>query len=156
PGDAPHHAPLPGASHPQVAQVLPPAVGAAMKALTESRARALIDAHFERRISPSQERSMRAHLVGCDACGRYYESHLLFERITAGSAQTKERLADGLGLSLAPQRTSAAWVLGAVLAAAAVAMLVVRATGARHATAEFAARGGGREEAPHVSVYALN
>ena len=58
-----------------------------MKVLTESRARALIEAHFARRISPSDERVLRAHLELCDACGKVYDAHLLFERITGDSAR---------------------------------------------------------------------
>jgi hypothetical protein len=127
-----------------------------MKSLSEARARALIDAHFARRISPARERDMRAHLAGCDSCGKYYESHLLLETITARSAQARERLANGLGLSIAPQRGSATWVFAATLATAASAVVLARAVGVRH-DAEFAARGGAREdEAPRVHVYKLN
>jgi hypothetical protein len=133
-----------------------------MTALTEAHARALIDAHFERRISPSNERVMRAHLASCDACGEYYESHLLLERVTRGSEGTRERVAAGLGLTLPAERTNRAWILStAFAAAAAVALTVGRSETVRHAPGdvhaeEFAARGGDADATPHVLVYKMN
>jgi hypothetical protein len=125
-----------------------------MKPLFESNARSLIDAHFARRISPAREHAMRAHLAGCDACGKYYQAHLLFERITAGNERTRERLADGLGLRVTP-RANAPWVAAAALAATVAAMVLVHETAARH-DREFAARGGAHDEPPRVLVYRLN
>jgi hypothetical protein len=130
-----------------------------MKPLTESRARALIEAHFARRISPHNERMMRAHLELCEACGKVYNAQLMFERITAGSAQTRERLGAGLGFQIASQRASAPWMLAAGLAVAVAALILLRIAGAKHESAkqeaEFAARGSAKVEMPRMRVYAL-
>lgn len=129
-----------------------------MKTLTESRARALVDAHFARRISPEDERILRAHLEVCDDCVKVYDAHLLFERIT-DPGQSRERLAAGLGFRVAPRRPSAPWVLTLGFAAALAALLLLHLTIARHEgtrqEAEFAARGAARTESPRILAYAL-
>jgi hypothetical protein len=130
-----------------------------MKRLTESRARALIEAHFARRISPSEERLLRAHLELCEACAKVYDAHLLFENITGEGVRWKERIAAGLGVDAATQRSASLWWLGAGFAAA-TALLLLRVGGPQHGGAsaepEFAARGVAVAEVPHVLVYALD
>ncbi len=135
-----------------------------MTPITESRARSLIEAHFSRRISPHNERMLRAHLSLCEACVKVYDAHLMFERITAGSSMARERLAAALGFRVATQRATTLWVLAAGFAAALAALAVLRVAGAKHEgvkqETEFAARGGaqvgGHEvEAPRMLVYAL-
>ncbi len=129
-----------------------------MEPLTESRARALIEAHFARRISPSEERVLRAHLALCDACGKIYDAHILFESVTGESARWRDRLATGLGVDAAAPRATAPWWLAAGFAAAA-ALLLFRVGAAKHRDAspepEFAARGAASTEAPRVLLYAL-
>jgi hypothetical protein len=129
-----------------------------MKLLTESRARSLIESHFAKRISPADERRMRSHLALCEACGRVYNAHLLFESITAGStaagsALARERLAAGLGFRAGSQRAIGTWV--GALACAAAALIALRVGSAKH-DAEFAVRGSAERQAPRVLVYALS
>jgi hypothetical protein len=130
-----------------------------MKPLSESRARALVDDHFARRISPENERILRAHLEVCDDCVKVYDAHLLFERITGDAAQSRERLAAGLGFHVASRRPSAPRVLAMGLAAALAALFLVHLTIARHESTkqetEFAARGAARVETPRILAYAL-
>jgi hypothetical protein len=143
-----------------------------MTPITESRARSLIEAHFSRRISPDNERRLRAHLSLCKACVKVYDAHLMFERITAGSPMVsgRERLGAALGFRVASsQRATTLWGLAAGFAAALAALAVLRVAGANHEgvkqETEFAARGGahvgggergGRDaEAPRMLVYAL-
>jgi hypothetical protein len=130
-----------------------------MKRLTESRARALIEAHFSRRISPSEERIMRAHLEACEACGKVYDAHLLFEKMSGESERWRDRLATGLGLDTGRQRAAApVWLAAGFVAAAALLLLRVGAAkhGGANAEPEFAARGTMVAEEPRVRVYTLD
>jgi hypothetical protein len=131
-----------------------------MKPLTESRARALIDAHFERRISPEDERVLRAHLEVCGDCVKVYDAHLLFERITGDAAQSRERLAAGLGFKPTLRRTRAPWIAGIGFGGALAAAFLLHVAGARQEGArqehEFAARGVLPDESPRTLAYALS
>jgi hypothetical protein len=131
-----------------------------MKPLTESRARALLDAHFDRRISPEDERLLRAHLEVCSDCVKVYDAHLLFERITGDAAQSRERLATGLGFKPSLRRARAPWIAGAGFGGALAALFLLHVAGARQEgvgqETAFAARGVAQEESPRILAYALS
>jgi hypothetical protein len=101
------------------------------------RMRAVVDAHFEARISPSRERKMRAHLPECADCRAYYERHLLLARIMPDAPSAERRLRHGLGLRL-PGRGSPRFMV----AAAAFSTLVFAIWSASvHHGGKFTARG---------------
>src|SRR5262245_4374923 len=88
-----------------------------------SEARA-IDRHFAGTISVAGERTLRAHLPGCDACRVYYRRHLVVEATLPGALGAERRLARGLGIA-APARR---WVPAAMVAVGALAaVLALRA-----------------------------
>lgn len=117
--------------------------------------RALIDAHFEARISPDQERALRGHLAGCEKCRGYYERHLIVAAIDPIAPSPRERIAAGLGIAPArhPGRT---WPLvGTALAATlfvTIPLLRARPSG------EYTPRGAGpaANAAPAFFVYRVD
>jgi hypothetical protein len=88
--------------------------------------RGRIEDHFARRLKPAAERSMREHLPGCAACKRYYERHLLLQRLDPKASEAQARLGQALGLVPAPVSRVARG--GAMLAAAAVLALGIYVT----------------------------
>jgi hypothetical protein len=114
------------------------------------RLRRLVDAHFGGTLDPDGERRMRAHLPGCERCRRYYERHLLLEKLDPAGLGAEVRIARGLGLR--PRRkTAAAWAFAGACAAAALTVALVP----RHKPMDqgFAARGGPGAERAEVFVY---
>ncbi len=121
--------------------------------------RRLVDLHFEGRIQPDEERALREHLPGCEACRAYYERHMLLARLDPAGRPMEQRLARGLGLSAPrPDNGRKAWLLAGsgALAAAAAAVLFSLVLRAPDPDDGFSPRGGGTEApATEVRVYAL-
>jgi len=76
-------------------------LGAAADCPNEQKICKLIDAHFRMRISPKDERTMRAQLSTCASCKAYYERELLLAQMDPKAPTARARLAAGLGLSVA-------------------------------------------------------
>ncbi len=91
--------------------------------------RGCIEDHFARRLKPAAERTMREHLPDCVPCKRYYERHLLLQRLDPKASAAQERLGQALGLVPAPVsvvgRSAAVMAVAAVLA---VGVFVTRPT----------------------------
>ena len=106
--------------------------------------RALVDGHFGRGLSPARERTLRAHLPGCDACRAHYERHLLLAELDPRVPSAKQRLARGLGLRATAPRPVRAWASGLMLVATAAcaALLVLPRLQSEEAGDGFTARGG--------------
>ncbi len=128
--------------------------------------RALVDGHFEGRLTPAQESRLRAHLPMCAECTEYYERRVLFASLDPAALPLEERLAIGLGL---PRVESDAYagppadapaasarrgrVVATVIAlVAAAAVLLFWFLGKRPADEGFASRGG-HPSAPVVRVF---
>jgi hypothetical protein len=79
-----------------------------------------IDRHFAGSISVADERAMRAHVSGCDACRGYYDRHVIVEAALGGLG-AQRRLAVGLGLRAG---RASRWLAPAMCAAAACVVLV--------------------------------
>jgi hypothetical protein len=101
---------------------------------------AMIDRHFAGRISVADERAMRDHVASCEACRGRYRRHLVVEALDPDALGTQRRLAVGLGLR---PRRRARWLVPAVLAFAAWALVVGGRGGSHH---DMTARGGGRDD----------
>ena len=87
----------------------------------------LVDAHFKGTIAIDEERTMRAHLVTCDACRARYRRHLLLGTLNPQALPAEARIAQGLGVRKTAPRSPLAWIAPALaLAAAAVVLLLVR------------------------------
>lgn len=84
----------------------------------------LVDRHFAMRIRPSQEKDLRKHLIGCQACTARYERHLALASLDPRAADAKRRLAVGLGLQ-GRRAPRAVPVLAAAAACALVAGLLL-------------------------------
>jgi hypothetical protein len=97
-------------------------------ACPERRYGRLVDAHFSGRLSPAGERRMRGHLVACEPCRGYYDRHLLLATVDPdGARPMRDRLARGLGFSLArpqPRRWPVLATAGALAAACALVLMV--------------------------------
>ena len=106
--------------------------------------RALVDGHFGRGLSAARERTLRAHLPGCDACRAHYERHLLLAELDPRAPSAKQRLARGLGLRATAPRPVRAWASGLMLVATAAcaALLVLPRLQTEDAGDGFTARGG--------------
>lgn len=99
----------------------------------------LVDRHFALRIRLREERALREHLTGCQACAARYERHLALASLDPRAADSKSRLAVGLGLE-ARRASRAIPVLAAAIACALVAGIVLlRPSG--EGGARYAARG---------------
>ena len=113
----------------------------------------LVDAHFASTITPKEERTMRAHLEGCEKCRARYAKRALLARLDPDAPRPEDRIARGLGIGDRGKRARIlrfAPMAGALLAAAAL-LLFLRAP----RDDGFHARGGGLVDAavPHVLVY---
>jgi hypothetical protein len=92
----------------------------------------LVDAHFAGIIDPSEERTMRAHVVVCEACRRRYRRQLLVARLDPSAPSLEDRLARGLGFAPATSgstvgaRVRKLVPLVAAVAMAAAVLLVLR------------------------------
>lgn len=95
-----------------------------MKALSHPAARSLIRAHFALRIAPTDERRLRLHLSDCPACHAQYERHRMLAELDPSAPTYEQRVAKGLGLAVANERTSRAPMFWS-LAAAALALCVL-------------------------------
>jgi len=106
---------------------------------------ALVDRHFEGRISPDEERVLRDHLAGCAACRERYQRRLLLQRLDPRALPARERLAVGLGLT----KSRRPWMLPVALlapaAAAVILLLLLLPRPAPVPDAGFVTRGGGTE-----------
>jgi hypothetical protein len=112
-----------------------------------------VDAHFRGSIDPESERRMRAHLPGCERCRRYYDRHLLLEKLDPAGLGPEVRLARGLGLR-SRNKPVALWAFAGACAAAAVLFAILPRT---KATDEgFAARGGAGPERAEIFAYRTN
>ncbi|WNG47119.1 hypothetical protein F0U60_25575 [Archangium minus] len=117
----------------------------------------LVDRHFAASISPEDERRMRTHVTGCATCRDRYTRLELLSRLDPRAPKAQERLARGLGFSShAVSVRSTPWIPTlTVLAAACVALLLVRVPGVREDTA-FTPRGGEAVAGPaRLVVYAV-
>src|SRR5262249_3337052 len=102
---------------------------------------AAIDRHFAGRISVADERRMRDHVAGCDACRGRYRRHLVAEAVDPSRALgAQRRLAVGLGLRALRRRR---WLVPAIMAAAACVAIATWRGGTRD---EMTARGGERDD----------
>ena len=62
--------------------------------------RSSVDRHFQRRIRPSEESGLRAHLDHCPLCRHRYDRHLLLGQLLPRRREdAADRLATGLGLA---------------------------------------------------------
>lgn len=122
--------------------------------------RGRIEDHFARRLKPAAERSMREHLPDCATCKRYYERHLLLQRLDPKASAAQERLGQALGLVPTPVSVaarSAAVVAVAALLAVGVYMTRPAVPGlsdSAHASG-FAARGAPLPEPEPLRVYRI-
>jgi hypothetical protein len=110
-----------------------------MNPLSSRCVRPLIDAHFAGALSPPNERALRAHLPGCEACRGYYHRHLILAKLDPRAIGAEERIAAGLGLRVR-RKSTPAWSLA--LAFCAVAALFVVVPFVKKGPADFTARGG--------------
>jgi len=116
--------------------------------MSACRERAHVDRHFAGTISTRDERSLRAHLLECDACHAYYGRHHLLSQLDPTALRPEERLGRALGVGA---RASVLPYVVPFVAMAACLLLWVRAPSA---TDGFASRGGGvAQPASHVLVY---
>lgn len=90
-----------------------------------------VEGHFAGTLAPSDEHSLREHLVSCDACRESYRRHLLLERMVPAALGAKERIGRGLGLLPSPKPASSRSALYAALAVAAALILVIGLRGVR-------------------------
>ncbi len=112
--------------------------------------RVLVDRHFAGTVSTQDERSLRAHLLECDACRVHYGRHHLLSQLDPTARKPEERLGRGLGLSGGRRGQVLSFSLSA-LALAACLLLWARPPSA---TDGFTARGGAAPEpASRVLVY---
>lgn len=131
---------------------------------------ALVDEHFEGKISPERESRLRAHLAGCDSCSSYYERRVLFAKLDPSALSLEDRLAIGLGLPRAPaesepgESTTAKGeppapsprrkvLVMAVTLFAAAAVLLLWFFGKKPADDGIASRGKHDSSVPYVRVY---
>lgn len=130
--------------------------------------RALVDGHFEGRLTPAQESRLRAHLPACVVCTEYYERRVLFAKLDPAALPVEERLALGLGLPRAIAEADAGTPVEEAPAAharrrrglvtlltvvAAAAVLLFWFLGKKTAGDGFASRGGHPSSAPTVRVF---
>ncbi|MGH7435077.1 MAG: zf-HC2 domain-containing protein [Polyangiaceae bacterium] len=97
-----------------------------------------IKRHFAGALPPRDERALRNHLPGCDACRDLYGRHVLLARLDPKALPAEERIARGLGLRAAP--ATVPMRLAVTVAAAAAVALVVSRMPAR-STEGFSSRG---------------
>ena len=131
---------------------------------------ALVDAHFEGRISAEQEARLRAHLSECSSCRAYYERRVLLATLDPSALGAEDRLAIALGLgpsaeasgahrarlvgNPSPDRAPAKARLVAIVGiVAAAAVLVLWILAAKRPDDGFASRGGRVSGAPYVRVF---
>jgi len=125
--------------------------------------KALVDAHFEGRISPKDETRLRTHLPTCASCTEYYERRALLSSLDPEAVSLEERLGRGLGLvsadavttpssSTRPRPRPRLVVVALGLVAAAAIVLLVLA-GRKKPDDGFASRGGLGNGPPYVRVY---
>lgn len=107
----------------------------------------LVDRHFEMRIRPGEERSLRKHIQDCAACRDRYARHLAVARLDPRAPEPRERLAVGLGLR---RRRNRAVPILAAGAACAMIMGIVALRNRAPADSGYAKRGTG---ASRVFVY---
>ncbi len=122
--------------------------------------RGRIEDHFARRLKPTAERTMREHLPDCVPCKRYYERHLLLQRLDPKASAAQERLGQALGLVPAPVSVaarSAAVVAVAALLAVGVYMTrpAVPGLSDSEGASGFAARGAPLNEPEPLRVYRI-
>ncbi len=123
--------------------------------------KALVDAHFEGRISPKDETRLRPHLPTCASCTEYYERRALLASLDPEALPLAERLGRGLGLvsghavttpsGFTRPRPRLVVVTLALVAAAAIVLLAL--AGRNKPDDGFASRGGLASGAPYVRVY---
>jgi hypothetical protein len=102
--------------------------------------RHLVDRHFEMRIRPGEERSLRKHIQSCATCSDHYARHLAVARLDPRAPEPRERLAVGLGLRR--RRTRAVPMLAAG-AACAMIMGIVALRNREPADNGYRSRGAG-------------
>ena len=85
--------------------------------------RRAIVAHFAGRAAPKAEATMRAHLLTCAPCTRYYTRHLTIARLDPDALEPPDRIARGLGLGVRARRWRAQLFLGLAVPIAAAGLL---------------------------------
>lgn len=121
--------------------------------------KALVDAHFEGRISAKDETRLRAHLPTCAFCTEYYERRALFASLDPEALPLEERLGRPLGISSehavatpsGSTRPRLVVVALGLVAAAAIVLLVF--AGRKKPDDGFASRGELANGPPYVRVY---
>jgi hypothetical protein len=103
--------------------------------------RTCIDRHFDGAIDPASERALRDHLRTCQACGGYYDRHLVLARLDPAVPGIEERIARGLGLGRRPVPRTWAAALALGISGVVAALLLVRPAGQGAEPAGFQARG---------------
>lgn len=126
--------------------------------------KALVDAHFEGRISPKDETRLRTHLPTCASCTDYYERRALLASLDPEALSLEERLGRGLGLvaedaastpsgSRSRPKTRSRLVVVALGLVAAAAIVLLVLAGRKKPDDGFASRGGLANGPPYVRVY---
>jgi hypothetical protein len=116
--------------------------------------RRLIDGHFTRGLSPSEETRLRDHLPACTACRQAYESYQVAERLDPRASGPRERLATALGLpsgTKRPWRQGLRWAVGTVSVVGAAALLFFVTTSIQPGNG-IVSRGKGIENAESLDV----
>jgi hypothetical protein len=117
--------------------------------MNERRMRQHIERHFAGTIAPSDERAMREHLPGCDACRDLYRRYLVLAGLDPAALPAHDRIARGLGWK--PPRVLFHAVVAVPVAALVLCAFLARSGG----TAGFSSRGGGvlTRESPRSRVF---
>ena len=118
--------------------------------------RRLVDRHFSRELSPSDEARLRDHLPACANCREAYEAYQAAERLDAKVLGPRERLGTALGLPSEAKwsrRRAMRWGIATVSAVGAMALLLV--VTAAHPKHEIAPRGKAIENAESLEVAAF-
>ena len=113
-----------------------------------------VDRHFDGTLAPSEEREMREHMPGCDACRARYERFLLLEQLDPTALRAEDRIGRGLGIKKPtplPMRWGAPAVAALAMAAALLLFFGSRAT--KGPNDGFTARGAGDVAGSSVLVY---
>jgi hypothetical protein len=119
--------------------------------MTTCPQRKLVDRHFAASITTREERILRDHLPGCDACRARYERYLLLARLDRSVPPASQRIARGLGVS--PRRR---WIVAPLAAGLSVAAIAAVLMIPRGRAPEFTPRGGAQDRAGQaVRVYRI-
>lgn len=117
--------------------------------------RKLIDRHFAGRGRPASEATLRAHMIDCATCRRYYDAHLVLAAADPAALPPETRIARGLGFGRSERSFARLTPLLAIGLVATGLVLVAHpktpAPTATVAEGEFVARGA-PPAAPHPDL----